>query len=108
MSNFTVYSRQHPRITGDWQAQYIPHSFVSLEEAEAYLSTPDLDHSMYMGIHCNFNPGNGMDAGIVRNDKGNLEIIFSDGGDGGSSEIVPLLKFLAKTIPDLYRQAMNE
>lgn len=108
MSNFTVYSRQHPRITGNWHGPYEPHSFPSLEEAESYLDSPDLDYSMCIGIHCNFNPGGGMDAGIVRNDTGDLRIVFGDGGDGGCSDLVPLLRFLARAMPDLYRQAMNE
>lgn len=108
MSNFTVYSRQHPRVTGNWQAHYEPHSFSSLEGAESYLNNPDLDYNTCMGIHCNFNPGGGMNAGIVRNGTGGLRILFGDGGDGGCSDLVPLLKFIARTMPDLYREAANE
>lgn len=60
-----------------------------------------------MGIVCNFEPMPGMEAGMFRDGDGELEIFFSDGGDGGGSKVMPLLRFLSKNFPDLYKLAMT-
>jgi hypothetical protein len=72
-----------------------------LEKCLAEVRNKDRFQTCY--VKCNFDPKLGMEC-LVYDDfypnEGNLTLVFSDGGDGGSTDLDSLISFLVKAFPE--------